>query len=155
MFSKQQLEKLKAMGSAGLTIKLAQHDGYEVSEEDSQEKQLTTIFGQKYFEKKASMKKIVMGISALEKVSNLEKNAFWGFGSSDKKKKKEKKEESRKEERDRLNNEDIRRYAKQEGYTEIHINSTGTRGTFYNPSTGGVIAVNHKATGTDSKGRKL
>lgn len=68
MFTKEQKEKLKAMGSVGLTTKLAQHDGYHVDENESQEKQLMGIFGQKYMTKKASLKTISKGIQSMQKL---------------------------------------------------------------------------------------
>ena len=75
MFTQEQLRKLRAMGSAGLTTKLAQHDGYTVTESDSPEKQLVSVFGQKYFTKKASMKNISKGIAAMHKLSGVTKTA--------------------------------------------------------------------------------
>ena len=68
MFSKEQLEKLKHMGSSGLTTKLAQHDGYYVEDTDSPEKQMISLLGQKYFTKKASLKTIAKGLGAMEKL---------------------------------------------------------------------------------------
>lgn len=68
MFTEKQKETLRKLGSDGLTIKMAQHDGYQVNEDDSSEKSILSIFGQKHFHKQASMKKIVMGIQAMEKL---------------------------------------------------------------------------------------
>jgi hypothetical protein len=90
-----------------------------------------------------------------EDVNEFIKEAVFGFFGSSKKEKK--KTETRKQEVDRINNAAIRRYAKQQGYEyeDDDINKSGTKGTFYDPSTGDMVIVNHKATGTDSKGRKL
>ena len=75
MFTETQLRKLRSMGSAGLTTKLAQHDGYTVEEDASPEKQVASIFGQKYFTKKASMKNISKGLAAMQKLGSIPKTA--------------------------------------------------------------------------------
>lgn len=70
MFTPEQLEKLKAMGSTGLMAKMAAHDGYEVDETKSPEYQMVSLLGQKYFTKKAEQKQINLGISAMLKLES-------------------------------------------------------------------------------------
>ncbi len=68
LFTKKQLEALHKLGSAGLTTKLAQADGYVIDEQDSQEKNLMSVLGQKYFTKKAAMKLVSKGLYAMNKL---------------------------------------------------------------------------------------
>lgn len=69
LFSEEQKQKLRNLGPHGLMIKMAAHDGYPTPESFTPEKRLMSIFGQKYMTKKASMKLINMGISAMDKIN--------------------------------------------------------------------------------------
>ena len=69
LFTDEQKQKVRAMGSHGLMIKMAEFDGYNTQEDFTPEKKLLSIFGQKYMTKKASMKIVNMGISAMDKIN--------------------------------------------------------------------------------------
>ena len=67
LFSEEQKQKIRNIGPHGLMIKMAEYDGYPTPETFSTEKRLLSILGQKYMTKKASMKIINLGLSALDK----------------------------------------------------------------------------------------
>ena len=68
MLTQKNLETLRIIGPQQLLIKLAARDGYPTDESEHPTKRLVSILGQKYFTKKAELKKIGLGINAYKKI---------------------------------------------------------------------------------------
>jgi len=67
-FTEGHLTNMQKMGSANLVLHMAEKDGYNVEKTASVEQNLISVFGQKLYEKKASLKKMHMGLRALRKL---------------------------------------------------------------------------------------
>lgn len=68
MLTTKQKQTLHKMGSAEFMVKMAEYDGYHTQSNEDVSKRLMSVLGQKYFTKKASLKRAVMGINAYKKI---------------------------------------------------------------------------------------
>lgn len=67
-FTQEQQDKLRELGPDGVMVKMAQHDGFAVDETADHRTNMLSVFGQKYFQKTASLKRVAVGLEALKKL---------------------------------------------------------------------------------------